>query len=67
LGLSGEKKTALNGKQVNVRANTTSEMGKRWILDTHIHGTVKEKIDWKLDALKNVAMGCSNWYQLGSL
>jgi hypothetical protein len=26
-GLSGEKKTALNGKKVNTRVNTSSEMG----------------------------------------
>jgi hypothetical protein len=42
-------------------------MGHRWIICTHIYGTVKEKVEWKLEALKNVAMGCSNWYQLGSL
>jgi hypothetical protein len=67
VGLSGETKTALKGKKVNVRANIPSWMGCGWLICTHIHGTVKANIDWKLDALRNVALGCSNWYHLGSL
>ena len=26
-----------------------------WQISTHIHGTVKEKTDWKLESLRNIS------------
>jgi hypothetical protein len=35
-------------------------LGCCWVICTHIHGIVKKKIDWKLEAHGNVAVGCTN-------